>query len=127
MSFRILDQGPQHQVGTKMEDGRLLVKTVVHDEAVLANNHALRQSEAIRTGDPTRIGPDGAEYVYGFQVEPHLWKKWKKDNPETYRDLTGGNAYRRERAAAYLARTQPQWTLFAPKVTPVNRHADQAA
>jgi hypothetical protein len=120
MTFRLLDQGPHHQVGTKVEDGRLLVKTVVEDRAVLANNQALRQAEAIRTGDPTRIGPDGSEYIYGFQVEPNLWKKWKREHPDTYRDLTGKDAYRRERAAAYLARTQPAWCLFAPQVQPTS-------
>jgi hypothetical protein len=125
MSFSILDQGPRHRIGTKLEDNRLLVKTVVEDRDVLANNQALRQAEAIRTGDPTRIGPDGSEYVYGFQVEPNLWKKWKKDNPDTYRDLTGKDAYRRERAAAFLARTQPSWCLFQPQVkpTPEKLHA----
>lgn len=123
MAFNLLDQGFRHQIGTKMEDNRLLVKTVVEDRDVRESTRALRQAEAIRTNDKALLAPDGARYVYGFQIEPNLWKKFKKDHPDIYADLKGRDAIRRERAAAFIARNYPSWVTFAPQVKPVPRYA----
>jgi hypothetical protein len=123
MGFNLLDRGHRHQIGTKLEDDKLLVKTVVEDQDVLANTRALRQAEAIRTGDKAIIAPDGAEMVYGFQIEPNLWKKFKKDRPDIYQDLTSGSHIRREKAAAKIAQLHPEWILFAPQAKPVINYA----
>ena len=123
MSFNLIDQGFRHQIGTKYEDGRLLVKTVVEDQDVLESTRALRQAEAIRTNDKAPLAPDGARYVYGFQVEPNLWKKFRKDHPDIYAALKGKDAIPRERAAAFIAEKHPAWVLFAPQVRPVTRYS----
>lgn len=123
MAFNLIDQGSRHQIGTKYEDNQLLVKTVVEDQDVRDSTQRLRSAEAIRTGDKTKLGPDGSEYVYGFQVEPHLWKRFRKEHPDIYAALKGKDAIPRERAAAFIAKTHPEWTLFSPLVKPVPRCA----
>jgi hypothetical protein len=118
--FNLLDQSPRHQIGTKLdEDGTLVVKTVVNDDDVEASTRALRQVEAMRTGDPAPLAPDGAESIYAFQIEPTLWARFKREHPDIYQGLHARDQITRERACATLAAMRPQWVTCAPKVVPI--------
>jgi hypothetical protein len=121
--FNLLDQSPRHQVGTKLDnDGTLVVKTVVNDDDVLESTRALRQAEAMRTGDRAPLAPDGAESIYAFQIEPTLWARFKREHPDIYHGLHARDQITRERACARLAAMRPQWVTCAPKVVPMRSY-----
>jgi len=115
--WNLIDRGWNHEVLSKVEDQRLLVQHRVNDSSIRSKTQALRQSEVLRTGDKARLAPDGARYVYGFQVEPNLWRKFCRDHPDVYADLKGRDAIPRERAAAFIARHHPEWVLFSPRTS----------
>jgi hypothetical protein len=126
--FNLLDHGPRHRIGTKLEqDGTLVVKTVVQDSDVQASTAALRQAEAIRTGDPAPLAPDGAEAIYAFQIEPTLWARFKREHPDIYEGIMSRDQITRERACATLAAMRPQWVACAPKVAPIRQREAVAA
>ena len=122
MSWNAIDRGPLDAVACKVEDSRLLLRRVAFDGPCLESTKALRQAEAIKTGDKARlIAPDGAEVVYGFQVHPMSWAQFKRDQPGLIADLFCKTQIRRERAAAAIARLHPEWVTCAPSVRPLTK------
>ena len=119
--FNLIDQGFRHQIGSALEPGRVVIKTVINDDDVIESTRALRQAAAIRTGDRTPLAPDGAEAIYAFQIEPTLWSRFKRQHPDIYAGLTSREQVLRERAAATLAAMRPQWVTCAPTVRPLTK------
>lgn len=117
--WNILDRGPRHIVRTKQEEDRLLVQTVVDDQAVQENNQAHRLNGTIQTGDRAPFHPDGAEFIYHFQVDPIVWAHFKRTMPNVYAALMGTDQVLRERAAASIAKRFPSWVVCSPKVVPL--------
>lgn len=120
MSWNLIDQGPLHRDECLVEDRCLLVRQVARDDDCIRSAAALRQAEAIRTGDKARlIAPDGAEVVYGFQVHPVSWRRFKQTHKALVDDLFSNVQITRERAAAQVARLHPEWVTCAPQVRPL--------
>lgn len=117
--WNILDRGPRHIVRTKQETDRLLVQTVVEDRDALENTQAHRLNGTIQTGDKAPIHPDGAEFIYFFQIDPIVWAHFKRTMPNVYAALMGKDQVPRERAAAFIAKRHPEWVVCAPKVVPL--------
>jgi hypothetical protein len=120
MSWNLIDSGPLDRAECRLEDRYLLVRETAKDDACLHSTAALRQAEAIRTGDKARlIAPDGAAVVYGFQVHPVAWRRFKQTHKALIADLFSTTQIIRERAAAQVARLHPEWVTCAPQVRPL--------
>lgn len=125
--WNILDRGLRHLVRTKQEPDRLLVQRITDDSDILENNARHRLDGTIQTGDRAPFHPDGAEFIYHFQVEPTVWAHFKRTMPNVYAALMGTDQVLRERAAASIAKRHPAWVVCAPKVVPLRgNHAQES-
>lgn len=113
-----LENSPQRQSAMKLEGNTLIVKSVTHDDAILAHNKAHRLNQTRRSGksDLKIVHPKGAKISYHFAAPPDLWNRCVKQYPDMFAALKSGDYMARELAAQAIAKVHPEWVVTAPNM-----------
>ena len=102
----------------KVEDGKVIVKSVSYDDQILASNKAHRLNQSRLSGKHDfPFHPKGAKISYHFQAPADLWIREKRQFPELFAALHSRHHMDRELAAQVIAQAHPEWVITSPKVT----------
>lgn len=114
-------------VTKKVEEGKLFVETISHNDHVLENNQAHRNAGTITRGQKDNFSIDGAEVIHVIQAPEVDWMFFQRKYPQLYRGLHSKDRVIREASAAEIKRMYPEWFVEMPKkmfVGGVPRHQE---